>query len=399
LDLKQEFTQQEKREYNFILKLLSRLFESTPCNLSDADIDYNRIFKITALHSIANMVSYALESSHLDVPKDNLDSFIKYRKFMLMKDASQFAATKKLIEAFEEQGIDNLLVKGQFIKDSYKQPDYRVMNDVDIHIRKSDFKRIKEIVTSMDYEVIEEKENLLIVVQQPFVQIELHGDNGEFRDTQMGENLFDIAMLKKGKSHTYQFSVNDHFVYIIEHYAKHFRDLGGMGIRMIADVYNLHNHYNNSLNEKYIQNKLTASGTYNFYKMLLNKCRQYFESGDKTITFDSVDVFIFSSMTFGREEVLYYNRQLDYQRKYMNNSDKENYILRRIFPPRKKLIEEYPSLKKTGATLPLVWVHRNIKLLFGKDKKNYKKNLELYKKYNDKSQLEYLLYVMKKAGF
>ena len=345
------------------------------------------------------MISYALESSNLDVPKENLDSFIKYRKFMLMKDASQFAATKKLIEAFEQQGIDNLLVKGQFIKDSYKQPDYRVMSDVDIHIKKSNIPRIKDIVLSMDYEIYEESDTILVVGQKPFVQIELHGDNGMFRDTKMGENLFDIATLKEGKSHTYEFSLNDHFVYIIEHYAKHFRDLGGMGIRMITDVYNLRNHLNNSIDEKYIKEKLTESGTYNFYKMLLSKCKQYFESGDKLIDFDSVDVFIFSSMTFGREEVLYYNKQLEFQRKYLNNSDKENYILRRIFPPRERLVEDYPSLKKTGVTLPLVWVHRNIKMLFGKDKKNYKNNLKKYKKYSDKSQLEYLLDVMKKAGF
>lgn len=397
--MKKEFTQQEKREYNFILKILSKLFESSTCDISDFEINYSEIFKITALHGIANMVSYALESLDLNVPKNDLDSFVKYRKFMLMKDASQFAATQRLIDAFEKQGIDNLLVKGQFIKDAYKQPDFRVMNDVDIHIRRRDITRIKNLVLSMDYQVMEETDDLLVVVQQPFVQIELHGDNGEFRDTTMGNNLFDVARLKEGKSHTYEFSVNDHFVYIIEHYAKHFRDLGGMGIRMVADVFNLHKHLYNSLDEKYIEEKLKSSGTFKFYKMLLSKCKQYFESGNTDIIFDDVDVFIMSSLLFGREEVLYYNRQLDYQRKYFNNSDKENYIIRRIFPPRKRLIEECPLLKKTGVILPLVWVHRNIKLLFGKDKKNYKRNLKNYKKYSDKSQLEYLLDVMKKAGF
>lgn len=397
--MKQEFTQQEKREYNFILKILSKLFESSTCDISDLEINYSEIFKITALHGIANMVSYALESLDLNVPKNDLDSFVKYRKFMLMKDASQFAATQRLIDAFEKQGIDNLLVKGQFIKDAYKQPDFRVMNDVDIHIRRRDITRIKSLVLSMDYQVIEETDDLLVVVQQPFVQIELHGDNGEFRDTKMGDNLFDVARLKEGKSHTYEFSVNDHFVYIIEHYAKHFRDLGGMGIRMVADVYNLHKHLHNSLDEKYIEEKLKSSGTFKFYKMLLSKCKQYFESGDKSIVFDDVDVFIMSSLLFGREEVLYYNKQLDYQRKYLNNSEKENYIIRRIFPPRKRLVEEYPSLKKTGVILPFIWVHRNIKLLFGKDKENYKRNLKNYKKYNDNTQLEYLLDIMKKAGF
>ena len=397
--MKQEFTQQEKREYNFILKILSKLFESSTCDISDLEINYSEIFKITALHGIANMVSYALESLDLNVPKNDLDSFVKYRKFMLMKDASQFAATQRLIDAFEKQGIDNLLVKGQFIKDAYKQPDFRVMNDVDIHIRRRDITRIKSLVLSMDYQVIEETEDLLVVVQQPFVQIELHGDNGEFRDTKMGDNLFEVASLKEGKSHTYEFSVNDHFVYIIEHYAKHFRDLGGMGIRMITDVYNLYNHLHNSLDEKYIEEKLKSSGTFKFYKMLLSKCKQYFESDDTDINFDDVDVFIMSSLLFGREEVLYYNKQLDYQRKYLNNSEKENYIIRRIFPPRKRLIEEYPSLKKTGVILPFIWVHRNIKLLFGKDKENYKRNLKNYKKYSDNTQLEYLLDVMKKAGF
>lgn len=397
--MKQEFTQQEKREYNFILKILSKLFECSTCDISDLEINYSEIFKITALHGIANMVSYALESLDLNVPKNDLDIFVKYRKFMLMKDASQFAATQRLIDAFEKQGIDNLLVKGQFIKDAYKQPDFRVMNDVDIHIRKRDITRIKSLVLSMDYQVIEETDDLLVVVQQPFVQIELHGDNGEFRDTKMGDNLFEVARLKEEKSHTYEFSVNDHFVYIIEHYAKHFRDLGGMGIRMITDVYNLHKHLYNSLDEKYIEEKLKSSGTFKFYKMLLSKCKQYFESGDKSIVFDDVDVFIMSSLLFGREEVLYYNKQLDYQRKYLNNSEKENYIIRRIFPPRKRLVEEYPSLKKTGVILPFIWVHRNIKLLFGKDKENYKRNLKNYKKYNDNTQLEYLLDIMKKAGF
>lgn len=397
--MKQEFTQQEKREYNFILKILSKLFESSTCDISDLEINYSEIFKITALHGIANMVSYALESLDLNVPKNDFDSFVKYRKFMLMKDASQFAATQRLIDAFEKQGIDNLLVKGQFIKDAYKQPDFRVMNDVDIHIRKSDIGRIKSLVLSMDYHVIEETDDLLVVVQQPFVQIELHVDNGEFRDTTMGDNLFEVARLKEGKSHTYEFSVNDHFVYIIEHYAKHFRDLGGMGIRMVADVYNLHKHLYNSLDEKYIEEKLKSSGTFWFYKMLLSKCKQYFESDDADINFDDVDVFIMSSLLFGREEVLYYNKQLDYQRKYLNNSEKENYIIRRIFPPRKRLVEEYPSLNKTGVILPFIWVHRNIKLLFGKDKENYKRNLKNYKKYNDNTQLEYLLDVMKKAGF
>ncbi|MGN0462717.1 MAG: nucleotidyltransferase family protein [Ruminococcus sp.] len=397
--MKQEFTQQEKREYNFILKILSKLFESSTCDISDLEINYSEIFKITALHGIANMVSYALEYLDLNVPKNDLDIFVKYRKFMLMKDASQFVATQRLIDAFEKQGIDNLLVKGQFIKDAYKQPDFRVMNDVDIHIRKTDIKRIKSLVLSMDYQVLEETDDLLVIVQQPFVQIELHGDNGEFRDTTMGDNLFDVARLKEGKSHTYEFSVNDHFVYIIEHYAKHFRDLGGMGIRMVADVYNLHKHLYNSLDEKYIEEKLKSSGTFKFYKMLLSKCKQYFESGDTDIIFDDVDVFIMSSLLFGREEVLYYNKQLQYQQKYLNNSEKENYIIRRIFPPRKRLIEEYPSLKKTGVILPFIWVHRNIKLLFGKDKKNYKRNLKNYKKYSDNTQLEYLLDVMKKAGF
>lgn len=397
--MKQEFTQQEKREYNFILKILSKLFESSTCDISDFEINYSEIFKITALHGIANMVSYALESLDLNVPKNDLDSFVKYRKFMLMKDASQFAATQRLIDAFEKQGIDNLLVKGQFIKDAYKQPDFRVMNDVDIHIRRRDITRIKSLVLSMDYQVLEETEDLLVIVQQPFVQIELHGDNGEFRDTTMGDDLFNVARLKEGKSHTYEFSVNDHFVYIIEHYAKHFRDLGGMGIRMVADVYNLHKHLYNSLDEKYIEEKLKSSGTFKFYKMLLSKCKQYFESDDADISFDDVDVFIMSSLLFGREEVLYYNRQLDYQRKYLNNSEKENYIIRRIFPPRKRLIEEYPSLKKTGVILPFIWVHRNIKLLFGKDKENYKRNLKNYKKYSDNTQLEYLLDVMKNAGF
>ncbi|MCH5202151.1 MAG: nucleotidyltransferase family protein [Oscillospiraceae bacterium] len=396
--MKKELTNQEKNEYIFILSLLSNLFGIEKKIKVPQNIDYNRVHKIAADNCISNMISYAVTKANLKIPHDISKSLIYKQKFMLFKDASQFSATKKLIEAFETNGIDNLLVKGQFIKNCYEQPDFRFMSDVDIHVKAKDFEKIKKIVTDLDFKTGTQTDDLLIVYQEPFVEVELHGDNGMFTDTEFNNNLFINAKLQDGKKHTYEFTLDDHYIYIVEHFAKHFRDLGGMGIKMMTDIYHLQKAFSHKINKDYVYKRLRASGTLNFYRTLISKCKKYFELGMTIDNFDMVDIFILSNPMFGTEEVLMYNKRIQFEEKYLN-SDNESYLIKRLFPPKSRMIEDYPVLKRAGVLLPLTWVHRGVKIAFSKNRKQYKENITKYKKYNNLSEIEYLKQVMKKAGF
>ena len=343
------------------------------------------------------MVSYALEKSKINVPKEIMNMFVRCRKFMLMKDASQFSATKKLISKFENQGIDNLLVKGQFIKDTYPQPDFRVTNDVDVHIKSKDIEKARTILSSLGYRIIESTDDLIVAVQDPFVQFEIHCDNGNFRNSTFTGNLFSNANLVDNTNHTYKFTDECHYIYIVEHFAKHYRDLGGMGVRMIIDAYFLNKYLkNNNADFNFINEKLKENNLTKFHNMLLEKADLYFNKGIKD--FDDVDVYILSNMTFGTEE----NRILNERRKYneeYNNSTEENYIKSRIFPPYKRMVKEYPSLKNKKLLLPLYWLHRDFKILTSKNLKQYQENLSEYKKYDNKEEIDFLDNVMKKSGF
>ena len=254
--MKKEISPKEKTQYKFLLNVLGSLFSNIPLE-NNNEIDFRDLYFTSAKSRVANMVSYALEKSKINVPKEIMDMFVRCRKFMLMKDASQFSATKKLISEFENQGIDNLLVKGQFIKDTYPQPDFRVTNDVDVHIKSEDIEKARTMLSSLDYRIIESTDDLIVAVQDPFVQFEIHCDNGNFRNSVFSENLFSNAKLINNTNHTYKFTDEYHYIYIVEHFAKHYRDLGGMGVRMIIDVYFLNKYLkNNNADFNFINEKI-----------------------------------------------------------------------------------------------------------------------------------------------
>ncbi len=238
--MKKEFSPKEKTLYKFLLNVLGSLFSNIPLE-NNNEIDFRDLYFTSAKSRVANMVSYALEKSKINVPKEIMDMFIRCRTSRLKQAAAQFSATKKLISEFENQGIDNLLVKGQFIKDTYPQSDYRVMNDVDVHINSEDIEKARTILSSLDYRIIESTDDLIVAVQDPFVQFEIHCDNGNFRNSTFTEKLFSNANLVDNTNHTYKFTDEYHYIYIVEHFAKHYRDLGGMGVRMIIDAYFLIN--------------------------------------------------------------------------------------------------------------------------------------------------------------
>lgn len=77
----------------------------------------------------------------------------------------------------------------------------------------------------------------------------------------------------------------------------HYRDLGGMGVRMIIDVYFLNKYLkNNNADYDFINVKLKENNLTKFHNMLLEKADLYFNREIKD--FDDVDVYILSNMTF-----------------------------------------------------------------------------------------------------
>lgn len=392
--MKKELTSKEKREYIFVIQLVSYVFGNRTNVKIPTDVDWKSVYTFSQKNKITNIVSYALESLGVDLPVEVKKVFTSDRKFLLMKDASQFAATQKVLSAFEKSGIDHLLVKGQFIKDTYPQPDYRVTTDVDIHINIEKLSKAKEITESLGFRTVVDGKKELIVNQPPFVEIEIHGDNGNFTDTVFSDDILKNAGLKVGSEHTYEFSINDHYVYIVEHFAKHYRDSSGMGIRMVMDMYCLYNALKEKLDFNYLTDQLKKSGTYKFNHMLIEKGKKYFES-DFT-DFDAVDIFILSNGFMGNREVLTYNMQRNFEKE---NGKTNNFFFNRLFPPKNDMADEYPVLNKAGILLPVTWMCRWGKLAFGKDRKIHYNSIKVYNTYNDNAEFEYLKRIMRESGF
>lgn len=392
--MKKVLTEQEKNEYIFMIRLISHSLGNTPPPTVPENMDWKSFFAVTQLNNVSNIISYSADTIGIAMPEDAKRVFTAERKFSLMKDASQFAATQKLISALEQGGVDNLLVKGQFIKDTYPQPDYRTTCDVDIHLRQSELKQAEGIANSLGFKTIFSSEVLSIVRQEPFVEFELHADNGEFADTVFSEDLFASAVLKNGTAHCYEFPLEQHYIYIVEHYAKHYRDLSGMGLRMIMDMYCLHNCYKDKLDIKYVNNCLKRSGIDRFHSMLIQKGEKYFFDSF-TGQLDSVDIFILTNGVMGNREVYTYNLK----RRSDTNDGEGAYFLRKIFPKPKLMKQYYPVLKKYPALLPVMWTYRWGDILFGNSGKIHRENIKYLKQYSNSAEQEYLIEIMRSSGF
>ena len=393
--MKKVLTEKEKSEYTFIIRLISCLFGNRQNVSVPDDLDWQSVFACSKKNSISNMISYAAKYLGIPMPADAQRVFSSERKFSLMKDASQFAATQKLLSAFEREGVDNLLVKGQFIKDTYPQPDYRITCDVDIHLRQPDLKKAEEIANSLGFKTIFSSDILAIVRQEPFVEFELHADNGEFADTTFSDDLFLSAKLTGGTAHCYRFPLEQHYIYIAEHYAKHYRDLSGMGLRMVMDMYCLHRFYKDRLDFSYIDKRLKRSGIDRFHRMLIEKGRAYFE-GNFSGEFDSVDIFILSNGIMGNREVYTYNLK---RRSDTNDGEKRTYFFRKVCPKPKLMKHYYPVLNEHPVLLPCMWVYRWGDILFGKSRKTHLENIKYLKQYSSTGEQEYLKNIMIESGF
>lgn len=314
-------------------------------------------------HQIMTMVYYGAIAACL--PNDaTLQSMFNYVCMFIAKDSRQSYMIQKLKEAFHQNGIEYMPLKGTLLKAMYPKPDMRIMGDADILIKLEQYEKIKPILVEFGFEEVVESDHELSWKSQNLF-LELHkrivpSYNKDYY-SYFGDG-WNLARKSQVQDNCYEMSPEDTFIYLFTHLAKHYRD-GGIGIRHITDIW-VYLNKNKNLDKKYIEKELKELRLWDFYKNVLDTINVWFEDGQSSDITDFITNVIFGSGAYGTHEAQLVASTV----KLMNDSDnaskaRSKKALRILFPKHKNMVARYPVLKKAPILLPVFWIVRGFETI------------------------------------
>lgn len=350
----------EKQKQNF-LRILSAYVNNTPVILNEPD--FKEIFRLAKINSLEAIVYSTLKQNKITPEDIDIKRLEVTFNTTVAYSVKQEYVAKELIKLLNDNEIRHIIFKGYVIKHLYKDPELRTMGDIDIIIDKENKERVFEMLTVNGFEFDEYSSHSEVYnYKKNGVLFEIHTqlfENEFFDGISLKERYRDcFAFVEHMKGYTYEFDVNEHFIYIVVHMAKHFVD-SGCGIRMLLDtVFYLKKHFD-EIDWEYVNSVSEDLGIATFLIVVLSVAQKsfdaqypYSEFADNTA---SVIEYMINGGVFGYED-----KNLDAIRiGGKNNSVMDRLInmLRIIFPSHKELQRRYSwAINIPKWLLPFGWV-------------------------------------------
>lgn len=271
----------------------------------------------------------------------------------------------QVFSSFDANGIDYMPLKGAVLKHLYPSHELRPMGDADILIRVEQYNRIRPIMERLGFSYDKESEHELHW-RCPELHVELHKSLMPSTNHDLYDYYQDGWQLAKPESgHRYQMSLEDQFVFLFTHFAKHFRG-GGIGCRHVVDIWVFLSKHSN-LNKSYICQELDKLHLLEFYGNLRNLINAWFFGASWDDKSELISDFIFSSGVWGDLGARYLASNARYVQKTGRvGRAKWRELLGRVFPSFEYTSFRYPVLKKTPVLFPLIWIVRWLDILLSR---------------------------------
>ncbi len=366
-----------KSDILFMFKLISSVVLGQEYPQAPDEINWENILKVSLAHNISNLVGYAIINAKYDIPAETKKQFEKKIFERLTVSANQNNELLKVLKIFEEKNISYMPLKGIILQDLYPEKDMRTMADADILIKNTQYDEARKVLSDLGYEFLSESDHEFNYIKKPYMHIELH----KYLIPSYNEDLYQYfgdgwkrAKLCEDNSSRYELSNEDNFIYLIAHFAKHYRD-AGIGIKSVIDLWVYLKKYPD-MDMNFIYSELEKLNLKNFFENLLKLIKGWFDDGEMDEITSMITVFIINSNTFGTIKNQMSAKSIR-ENKHIEDAEKFKY-LRSIFPNIKKMQLIFPVLEKLPFLLPFFWVFRVIRLvLFRRDKiKKHKQSVD-----------------------
>lgn len=336
------------------------------------DADWEKLMHLARIHSVEGVLGQLCVRWPICPEQYRNELLTKYRRTVMIF-MQRGTLADNLIRELEQAGIDHILMKGYVLRDYYPVPELRTYSDIDLVIRQEDRKRCHELMLTLGFQVktdwepvfsySRDKEYYEIHTQMMEVDVSEKADcKGYFQDP--------WPYAKPVSKHSFRFTPEYHFLYMLTHIAKHIHG-SGAGVRMYLDVAAFITHFGPELNWTWIRCELEGLKLWDFAQVVFAASEQWF--GVKAPLYYEVPAsavmetfteFTMEAGTFGHT-----NRAGALTQMKCSADDgmasRWKLIMKRAFPAAQSIQTRYTYLQERPWLLPAAWVHRLVKTRTG----------------------------------
>lgn len=370
---------------NSIIVLIKSAIDGSKAKVQE-NIDWKEVYKYAKKQSLIPLIYYGIIESDISIPENVQKNFDNCLLSHILVDQNQQFELAKIYKSFNDNLIEHMPIKGAVIRPLYPKSEMRPMGDADILIRVSEKDKVAKIMQELGYVAEKESPHEYVFIKGK-ICIEIHkclippyskdyyayyGDGWQF-----------AKRIDAGPR--YEMSTEDHFVYLITHFAKHYR-AGGIGVLHMVDFWIYMSKF--QLDMDYIKQELDKLSLGRFFDNVMQTINVWFNGAEHNEMTEFITTSIFNNEIWGTHETHSMASAVKASKASSVKGIKFKRAKRIIFPNLSSMKYAYPVLQKCPFLLPFVWVWRWFDVLLFKRSK-LKHRLDEINNTNEQAVLTY----------
>lgn len=355
-------------EYRALLNLLGAyLREEAPEPMGD--VDWDTLMHLARTHSVTGIVGYMGRKYPICADPRHSGNFRSLCMGTISLFSRRHALATAMSGALEQAGIDHILMKGFVLREDYPVPELRTFTDIDLVIRQEDREKAHRLMLSLGFAVKTDWEPVYsyhrgdeyyeIHTQIMEIDVSEKADyRGYFADA--------WAYARPVSAHSYRFTREFHFLYMLTHIAKHIH-LFGAGIRLYLDVAAFVRRHGRELDWPWIEKQLQELKLYDFARVVLSAVANWFgvehpfplPPVPEAVLKDFTD-FTLEAGVFGHHNRDGALSKMKHQQQ-TTPASRAKLLMEQLFPSAGTIQARYTYLQGKPWLLPVAWVHRFVK--------------------------------------
>lgn len=358
-----------RTEINYLLKLVNCVVFNKPNPKSPRELDWSYLYNVAKNHGIANIVYYGMDLLGFKPPKPIEQKLTEQNRISVFAEAQQEIETNNILSLLEENKIRAIILKGPVIRKLYPRPDMRSMVDVDILVDEENLEALKGLMREKGYKLLYDGGNHDVYIKKPLMTVEFHRsliyERLDERLHEYYKNPWSFVVPMHRERYIHEFSVDNYYVYMLAHTAKHFKH-GGCGIRAVIDLRVYLNYYNGSLDWNYINAELEKCGLKKFNDTMMKLSDVWFCGAKKTAFYDELTDFIIESGSLGTQKHSMTSKIRSASSEGSVSGAKIRQALTLMFPSAAHMKTKYPWLEGRMYLIPVAYLIRAVSGVIGK---------------------------------
>ncbi len=349
------------QERNFIALLAKAVGATRDCRVEEPS--YEHILQLAESHGVTGLLYPPLKS--LLPPGDPILTGLKKLSFSTAtRDSIRSKELDQIYAACTNAGIPVLPLKGCVIKNLYPHPELRHMSDADLLIPQQDGSTMRTLMEGLGHRFHKvDAADTDVYISPMSLNYEIHkgleGEGFSPESCAFAARLLSCAKPAREGSCLMELPYEEHYVYILCHFIKHFI-YGGIGVRQLCDLYVCYSRWN--MDPLKLDSLLKEVELREFHNTLKGLWEYWFLGAEGSELLEELGTYLLHSGVFGNEE----QRSTD---RLLAKSNEKSYVLSRLFPPYRTMSGHFPILKKAPVLLPAMWGWRAVRaVLFRRGK-------------------------------